>query len=810
MKTREKIDVVKRAAGAAPCLLWYEEIGLDAIPLVGGKNASMGEMIQHLTGLGVVVPSGFAITAQAYQRFLRSNNLEARIATMMDAFHDGQQGLEQTGAAIRRLILEARFPDDMRAEIVDAYQQLGSRYGLGDADVAVRSSATAEDLPDASFAGQQESYLNVRGDGALMDACRKCFASLYTNRAISYREQKGFADVDVYLSVGVQKMVRSDRGAAGVLFTIDSDTGFPGVLVINAAYGLGENVVKGVVTPDEFRVCKKLIARDGVVPIIGRELGDKDLMMVYGDSDTQPVVNVPTPLEMARVFSLTDEQVMQLSHWALLIEDHYGKAMDIEWALDGDTGELAVVQARPETVHSQMSATSITTAKITGERPAPILKALGIGSSIATGEVMVIRDLSEANKFKPGKILVTAVTDPDWVPLMKVAAGLITDHGGRTSHAAIVSRELGVPAVIGTGVATEKLHNGQAVTINCADAGRGLVYEGILDYEITETSLSDLPETKTQVMLNIANPDAATYWWRLPSDGIGLARMEFIISNFIKIHPMALVRFDVLKDSDAWEEIQSLTLRYTDKTRYFVDRLSMGIARIAASQYPRPVIVRTSDFKTNEYRDLIGGNEFEPSEENPMLGFRGASRYYSDDYREGFALECKAIKVVRELMGLDNVIVMIPFCRTPEEADSVLGVLADNGLVRGEQGLEVYVMAEIPSNIILADNFAEKFDGFSIGSNDLTQLVLGIDRDSDKLAAIFDENHEAVRVVIRELIQRAHARGRKVGICGQAPSDKPEFARFLVESGIDSISLTPDSFAATKRVIAEQEDRLQR
>lgn len=781
---------------------------MESVSVVGGKNASLGEMIQHLGEMGIPVPQGFATTACAYRRFLQYNGIEDMIDLQIGAFQRGESGLDETGAVIRQLILDAEFPPEMMADILDAYRDLSARYDVGEADVAVRSSATAEDLPDASFAGQQESYLNVRGEMALLDACRKCFASLYTNRAISYREQKGFADVNVYLSVGVQKMVRSDRGAAGVMFSIDSDTGFPGVIVINAAYGLGENVVKGVVNPDEFRVCKALVGQSDAVPIIGRELGDKDLMMVYSDRDHESVINLPTPIEKSRVFCITDSQIMKLSQWAVGIENHYGKAMDIEWALDGQTGELAILQARPETVHSQASATSLVTAKITGKRPAPILKALGIGSSIANGKVMVIRNLSEAKKFKPGRILVTSVTDPDWVPLMKSAAGLITDHGGRTSHAAIVSRELGVPAVIGTGTATQKLHNGQKVTLSCADAGRGLVYEGILDYEITETSLSDLPETKTEVMLNIANPDAANYWWRLPSAGIGLARMEFIISNFIKIHPMALVRFDDLKDSNAWEEIQSLTRQYTDKTRYFVDRLTMGIARIAASHYPRPVIVRTSDFKTNEYRDLIGGAEFEPSEENPMLGFRGASRYYSDDYREGFALECEAIKRVRESMGLDNVIVMIPFCRTPEEADKVLAVMADKGLVRGENGLQVYVMAEIPSNIILADDFAERFDGFSIGSNDLTQLVLGIDRDSDKLATLFDENHEAIRVVIRQLIKTAHAHGRKVGICGQAPSDKPEFARFLVEAGIDSISLTPDSFAATKRAIAEQESIL--
>ena len=780
-----------------------EGITLADLALVGGKTASLGEMISHLAALGIPVPGGFAITSHAFREFIDGNDLGAEIKLQMDRFHGDEISLTEAGAAIRGLILQGSFPQGMREEILAAYAALAVSYGDDEADVAVRSSATAEDLPDASFAGQQETYLNVRGGEALMEACRKCFASLYTDRAISYRQQKGYAEVEVYLSVCVQKMVRSDQGAAGVMFTLDVDSGFPDVIVIDAAYGLGENVVKGVVNPDEYRVHKKLLGKPGVVPIYGKKRGLKDLTMIYEEGGG--VCNVATPAERRWQYALTDAQIMQLAQWAVIIENHYDKPMDIEWALDGVSGELAILQARPETVQSRKSGTQMLTTRLKGKKPEPLMKGIGIGTRIVTGEVMVIPHLEDAGKFVPGCILVTSVTDPDWVPLMKVAAGLITDHGGRTSHAAIVSRELGISAVIGAGNATEVLGNGQDVTINCSDSGKGEVYAGALEFESWETDMADLPETRTKVMLNVANPDTADYTWHLPSDGIGLARMEFIISNQIGIHPMALVKFDELRDSDAWEQIEAITHHYQDKKQFFVERLAQGIGQIAASQYPKPVIVRTSDFKTNEYRDLLGGSSFEPDEENPMLGFRGASRYYSEEYRQGFALECEALKNVREDMGLDNVMVMIPFCRTLAEADAVLAEMAVNGLVRGEHGLEVYVMAEIPSNIILAESFAERFDGFSIGSNDLTQLVLGIDRDSERLADLFDENNEAVREIIRQLIRAAHRKGCKVGICGQAPSDKPEFAKFLVEQGIDSISLIPDSFITTKQAIAEQE-----
>ena len=793
-----QVNTVVRVVG-------LESVNLSDIGLVGGKTASLGEMISNMAELGIPVPGGFAVTAEAYRQFIDANGLSPEIDGYLKQYQGGQLSLPEAGSSIRKLIAAGSFPSEMEQDIINAYAALGDLNDERHVAVAVRSSATAEDLPDASFAGQQETFLNIRGAEALLSACRRCFASLYTDRAISYREQQGYANIDIYLSVCVQRMVRSDCGAAGVMFTLDVDSGFPDAILIDAAYGLGENVVKGVVNPDEYRVQKKLIGKEGVVPIFSKKRGLKDMTMIYSGKEEGGVENVPTPAERRWQYALSDEQIMQLARWALAIETHYGRAMDIEWALDGVSNELAILQARPETIHASKLATRIVTTRLKGKKPEPVMKGIGIGTHIASGEVMVIPKLADADKFKPGCVLVTSATDPDWVPLMKTAAGLITDHGGRTSHAAIVSRELGISAVIGTGEATRVLQDGQEVTINCSEIGKGEVYAGKVDHETHEIDITDLPKTKTKVMLNVANPDTADYTWNLPSDGIGLARMEFIVSNQIGVHPMALVKFDELKDSDAWERIEVITHHYDDKKQFFLERLAHGIGQIAASQYPRPVTVRTSDFKTNEYRDLLGGDSFEPVEENPMLGFRGASRYYSEDYREGFALECEALKFVRESMGLDNVIVMIPFCRTPLEADAVLAEMAANGLVRGENGLQVYVMAEIPSNIILAREFARRFDGFSIGSNDLTQLVLGIDRDSDRLADLFDENNEAVREMIRQLIKIAHECGCKVGICGQAPSDKPDFARFLVDQGIDSISLIPDSFVATKQAIAEQE-----
>ena len=671
-------------------------------------------------------------------------------------------------------------------------------------DVAVRSSATAEDLPDASFAGQQESYLNIRGEVALLDACRRCYASLFTDRAISYRRAKGFDDMKVALSIGVQRMVRADLSGAGVMFSIDTETGFDKVVLINAAWGLGENVVQGAVDPDEYEVFKPFLSNAGVTPIIEKKLGEKSRKMIYTSDADRPTRNVPTSRAERTAFVLSDPDILALARWASSIEDHYGRPMDMEWAKDGETGELFIVQARPETVQSRREASAFKTYRIKS-MGRKLASGLSIGEAVVAGRACLIDSPRDIGRFISGAILVTRTTNPDWVPIMKRAAAIITDHGGRTSHAAIVSRELGLPAVVGTGNATEVLHDEQEVTVSCAEGDEGFIYEGTADFEVEEVNLEHIPTTRTQVMLNLANPAAAFRWWRLPADGVGLARMEFVVSNDIKVHPMALVHFDRLEDQDAKRAIGELTQGYADKSQYFVDRLARGLARIAAAHHPKPVIVRTSDFKTNEYANLIGGASFEPKEENPMLGFRGASRYYSPRYREGFALECHALRYLREEMGFRNAIVMIPFCRSIKEADRVLAVMAENGLQRGANGLQVYVMCEIPSNVVLAKAFAERFDGFSIGSNDLTQLTLGVDRDSEELAELFDEQDDAVKWMIRNVITEAHKSGAKVGLCGQAPSDHPEFADFLVECGIDSISVSPDSFIVVKQHVAARE-----
>jgi len=783
---------------------WFETLNNTDVPLVGGKNASLGEMVRTLKDQGISVPHGFATTAAAYWEFLRANDLGGKIEAWLKDWRQGAKSLEETGKAIRRLFLRAHYPQEIAAAISIAYHELGRRYHVNDVDVAVRSSATAEDLPDASFAGQQESFLNVAGDHELLEACRRCYASLFTDRAMIYRREKGFDHLRVALSIGVQKMVRADKAGSGVMFTIDTETGFRDAAVINAAWGLGENVVQGTVNPDEYMVFKPLLANPGFTPIIEKNLGAKEKKLVYAVGGTKTTRNLDTARDERNTFVLSDDEILTLARWAAAIEQHYGKPMDIEWAKDGNTGRLFIVQARPETVQSRREAGYLKTYEMqqTGKR---LLTGLSIGEAIAAGRVCLIRRAADIARFQDDAILVTEMTDPDWVPIMKRARGIVTDHGGRTCHAAIVSRELGIPAIVGTGKATEILKNGQEITISGAEGDQGYVYEGLLPFRETEVNLENLPETRTRIMMNIASPAAAFRWWRLPVKGIGLARMEFIINSIIKIHPLALLHFDQVADPGARREILALTQGYEDKVEYFVDNLSRGIAKIAASQYPEPVIVRTSDFKTNEYANLIGGQQFEFQENNPMIGFRGASRYYSDRYREGFALECRALKRVREEIGLTNVIVMIPFCRTLKEADRVLQVLADNGLKRGEAGLLVYVMAEIPSNVILAEKFAERFDGFSIGSNDLTQLVLGVDRDSSELSGLFDERDEAVTRMIRSLITSAHQAGRKVGICGQAPSDYPDFAEFLVSCGIDSISLNPDSVIKVIRHVAEAE-----
>ncbi len=785
---------------------WFETLTVGDVPIVGGKNASLGEMISTLKGHGIDVPDGFATTADAYWHFIEANHLTEAIRAHIQDYQQGRKPLEQVGKAIRRLIVQSPLPEDLAHAIQEAYRELGKRYTDSHVDVAVRSSATAEDLPQASFAGQQETFLNISGERELLDACQKCYASLFTDRAISYREAQGFDHLQVALSIGIQKMVRSDKAGSGVMFTIDTETGFRDVVVINAAWGLGENVVQGAVTPDEYMVFKPLLDDEHLVPIIEKTLGAKEKKMVYAVGGSSTIKNIDTTSVERRSFVLSDAEILQLARWAYTIEQHYGKPMDIEWAKDGETRKLYILQARPETVQSRRQASSLKTytLKETGKK---LLTGLSIGEAISTGQVCLIKSASEIDQFRDGAILVTGMTDPDWVPIMRRAAGIITDYGGRTCHAAIVSRELGVPAIVGTGDATHILKDGQSVTLSCAEGDKGFVYDGNLAFEQAEVSLDDMPQTHTRIMMNIGDPSAAFRWWRLPCEGIGLARMEFIIGNIIKIHPMALVHFNELKDTKAHARIAEMTRGFADKTDYFVDHLARGIAKIAASQYPEPVIVRMSDFKTNEYANLIGGAEFEPTESNPMLGFRGASRYAHELYREGFALECRAIRQVREVLGMTNVIIMIPFCRTLEEADKVLGELARNGLQRGKHDLQIYVMAEIPSNILLATQFAERFDGFSIGSNDLTQLVLGVDRDSSVLAPLFDERNDAVKIMIRNLIEAAHQAGSKVGICGQAPSDYPEFAAFLVGLGIDSISLNPDSVIKMKRRIGEEEVR---
>ncbi len=799
----------KGSASTTGSVMWFSDLRREDGAKVGGKNSSLGEMVRALASQGVKVPDGFATLSDAYWAFLDANDLRDVIAECIGEWEDGAASLAETGAAIRKAFLKSTWPDDVADDIRAAYRELSQRYGMKEADTAVRSSATAEDLPDASFAGQQESFLNVSGEDDLLDACRRCYASLFTDRAISYRKAKGFDHFEVALSVGVQKMVRSDKGGAGVMFSIDTETGFDKVVLIDAAWGLGENVVQGAVDPDGYSVFKPLLDKPGAKPIIDKRLGGKKQKMIYAGSGERPVRNVSTSAAERAAFVLDDDEIVQLARWARDIEAHYKCPMDMEWAKDGETGELFIVQARPETVQSRREASEIRTYTITkkGKR---LVSGLAIGDAAVTGRVSVIKDVKDIGKFVEGSVLVTETTDPDWVPIMKRAAAIVTDHGGRTSHAAIVSRELGLPAIVGSGNATEVLGDDQDVTVSCAEGDEGFVYEGIGEFDVETLSLDDLPETRTQVMLNVGNPAAAFRWWRLPADGVGLARMEFVISNAIKIHPVALTRFDQLRDEDARREIEELTRGYEDKPQYFVDRLARGLARIAAAQYPRPVIVRMSDFKTNEYAGLVGGAQFEPHEENPMIGFRGASRYYSDRYRDGFALECRAIRMLREEIGLDNVVVMIPFCRSLREADQVLAVMSENGLTRGENGLEVYVMCEIPSNVILAPEFAKRFDGFSIGSNDLTQLTLGVDRDAGDLASLFDEQDAAVKWMIGHVIEAARKARAKIGLCGQAPSDHPEFAEFLVSCGIDSISVTPDSFIAVKRAVARAEEAASR
>lgn len=791
---------------------WFADITIGDVPLVGGKNASLGEMVRELSGKGVKVPDGFAITAEAYRHFIREAQLDDLIRTTLSDLdtHD-MANLAQRGHAVRQAILGATLPKDLQELIAGAYRQLQGDSAVP-LDVAVRSSATAEDLPDASFAGQQETYLNVQGLTALLETCKRCFASLFTDRAISYRVDKDFDHFKVALSIGVQRMVRSDLACAGVMFTIDTETGFRDAVLISAAYGLGENVVQGSVTPDEYVVFKPTL-KTGHRPILQKTVGSKEFKLIYDTGGGKMVKNVPvSPGERAKL-ALTDDEVLELARWGCIVEDHYSARrgqpapMDLEWAKDGHTGELFIVQARPETVQSRKNPDVLESYQL-GQRSAVLASGRSVGEKIATGRVRVIKNAQHIGQFQEGEVLVTDKTDPDWQPIMKKAAAIITNRGGRTCHAAIVSRELGVPAIVGTEHGTESLKDGQMVTVSCAEGDTGFVYAGVLPFEVKRTSLKTLGHPQTKVMMNLANPEEAFSLSFIPNDGVGLARMEFIVTTFIKVHPLALVDYDQLGDASAKAEIAKLTAGYTDKPQFFVDKLAQGVAMLAAAFYPKDVILRLSDFKTNEYANLIGGKAYEPDEENPMLGFRGASRYYHPRYQAGFALECRAVKKVREEMGLTNLKLMIPFCRTVEEGHRVQAEMDKHGLRRGENGLEIYVMCEIPSNVILADEFAEIFDGFSIGSNDLTQLILGVDRDSEIVAPIFDERNPAVKKMIAQVIATCRARGRKIGICGQAPSDYPEFAQFLVEQGIDSISLNPDTVLRTTLAILETESAL--
>jgi pyruvate,water dikinase len=784
----------------------FAELSLADVPRVGGKNASLGEMFRYLIPLGVRVPDGFAVTAAAFVRHLEDAGLATRIYPALSRLDvQDVDALAREGARIRELIRSAPLPEAIAEEVRTAYRELSARYGDASTDVAVRSSATAEDLPTASFAGQQETYLNVRGEAALLDAVRSCMASLYTDRAIVYRTERGFAHEGVALSVGIQKMVRSDLGSAGVIFTLDTETGFRDVVLITGAYGLGETVVQGRVNPDEYWVHKPTLVA-GFKPILRRERGEKEIELVYAEGGSNRVVERNVSRGRRESFVLNSEEVLELARWAVSIERHYSQvakrpiAMDLEWAKDGRDGRLYIVQARPETVFSQRTSAKLEFFRMRG-KGRRIASGKSVGSRVATGKARVIHSTRDLSAFQAGEVLVAPTTDPDWEPVMKRASAIVTDHGGRTCHAAIVSRELGLPCVVGTGNATASIATGDVVTVSCAEGDEGRVYAGVVAFDREEVDPASLPRPSIPIMLNLGNPETAFLVSQLPSAGVGLARVEFIISSAIGIHPMALVHPERVSQRLAQAEIRARVAAFDTPREFFIEKLAAGVAQIAGAFYPRPVIVRFSDFKTNEYAGLIGGSDFEPTEHNPMIGWRGASRYYDPSYREGFALECEALRRVREVMGLANVKVMIPFCRTLEEGRRVLDEMAKNGLPRGGQGLEVYAMVEIPNNVILAEQFAELFDGFSIGSNDLTQLTLGVDRDSEQLSHIFDEQDPGVKEMIRLTIERAHKKGIKVGLCGQAPSDHPEFARFLADAGIDSISVTSDALPKVLQIL---------
>ncbi len=791
---------------------FFETVGIKDVALVGGKNASLGEMYQNLSPLGVNVPNGFSTTKDAYNLLLSQNKLDERIEALIGGLDvEDVTQLQRCGKAVRELILNEPLPPELEAAVTEAYTELSKSYGDDETDVAVRSSATAEDLPDASFAGQQESYLNIRGTQCLLLHVKRCFASLFTDRAISYRYSRGFDHRTVSLCVGVQKMVRSDQASSGVIFTLDTQSGNQNVITVTSVFGLGENIVGGRVNPDEFFLFKPTLRQDKKA-IIKRQLGSKEMKMIYDEK--LKTLNISTTEKERARFSLNDDEVMTLGKYALAIEEHYGAPMDIEWAKDARDGNLYIVQARPETVHSKhlnsINAKTIEKYEIKEDtsKRTRLLTGQSIGEKIGVGVVRVIRDLSEASKFNAGEVLVADITDPDWEPLMKKAGAVVTNKGGRTCHAAIVAREIGVSTIVGTTNATELLKDGMEVSVCCAEGEEGYVYEGRIDYELETIDLTDLQEPKTKLYMNVGNPEKAFSLATIPNQGVGLARMEFIINNHIKAHPMALYDMHQGKWVKGKEEIEHLMQGFDDSKSFFINKLSAGIGMIAAAFYPNPVIVRTSDFKSNEYKHMLGGEAYEKDEENPMIGFRGASRYYSDAYKEAFKWECEALKKVRDEMGLTNVKLMIPFVRTPDEGRKVISIMNEMGLVQGENGLEIYAMCEIPSNVIFAEEFLKVFDGYSIGSNDLTQLTLGVDRDSTLVAHIFDERNEAVKRLIKMAIDACKKEGKYIGICGQAPSDYPEITEFLVENGIDSISLNPDSVLKMRQVVVELEKRL--
>ncbi len=810
-------------------IFWFNEIGIKDVPLVGGKNASLGEMYQKLHEKGIRIPNGFAITAYAYRYFLKYAGIEDEIKKILKDLDTGNiENLMRKGRQTRDTILHAEIPPDLMQAIFGAYDKLAEEFGQGGSDnldVAIRSSATAEDLPDASFAGQQDTFLNIRGRRSVMDACRKCFASLFTNRAISYRHDKGFDQFEVSLSIAVQKMVRSDSAYSGVMFSIDTETGYREVVFISGAYGLGENVVQGAVNPDEFYVFKPTL-KMGKRAIISRKVGDRDIKMVYSMEDDHTVRNVSTTLAERHRYVLEEEEILTLAKWACIIEEHYSseaghfKPMDIEWAKDGDgvnagTGKLFIVQARPETIHGQKDSNSYENYQLL-EKGEVLVSGTSVGTKVGQGVANIIQSTTEMEKFKEGEVLVTSMTDPDWEPIMKIASAIVTNKGGRTCHAAIISRELGIPCVIGTGDGDEVIKTGQTVTVSCCEGETGYVYDGLVKFNVEKVNLKDIPQTRTKIMMNVGMPEKAFAEGRIPNDGVGLAREEFIINAHIGIHPMALLHYEELKKKAINDQriagviykIDQITSVYDDKRQFFIDKLSEGVSRIAAGFYPNDVIVRLSDFKTNEYENLLGGYLYEPVESNPMIGWRGASRYYDEKFMAAFELECIALRKARSEVGMTNIKVMVPFCRTPAEGKRVIDLMKEFGLVQGEEGLEIYVMCEIPSNVICADQFADIFDGFSIGSNDLTQLALGLDRDSSLVAHLYDERNDAVKRLIKQVIDVAKAKGKKIGICGQAPSDFPDFAEFLVECGIDSMSLIPDTVIKTRLAVAKKEKSL--